>query len=280
MTMQARPGSALEVVETEFFLQLLVSLLANPARLDGGSKRAQVSRRRQVGEIVFLLSRHPVFADEPSLLARQMLLTLVGDPLRRSVRDPHADRGKTSLELAFRAVAPTDGAPSGVAQHVMRRYRQNIRDVPLSGTAALRNRPGQLHIGSIYLEVWRNSGRPGQFACCERLAERSAHPITGVRQHAAKAHTGRDGTVDLRQSQLRLCARGSIFGWNTRALEPCPIAGPTLGKKQPQRQHDRYFVACQCQRHQGLAVRGLAQRRSILRSDTDRMRAFLGYRGV
>ena len=30
------PGSPLEVIETEFFFQLLVSLLANPTRLDGG----------------------------------------------------------------------------------------------------------------------------------------------------------------------------------------------------------------------------------------------------
>ena len=67
MTMQARPGSALEVVETELFFQLLVSLLANPARLDGGCQSAKVGLRGQVGEIVFLLSRSSVFADEPSL---------------------------------------------------------------------------------------------------------------------------------------------------------------------------------------------------------------------
>ena len=40
MTMQALPGSALEVIETEFFFQLLVSLLANPSRLDGGRQGA------------------------------------------------------------------------------------------------------------------------------------------------------------------------------------------------------------------------------------------------
>ena len=108
--MKALPGSALEVIETEFFFQLLVSLLANPSRLDGGRQGAQVGLRRQVGEIVFLLSRHPVFADEPSLVPGQMLLALVPDPLRRSVGDPHADRSKTSLELSFRAGAPTDGA--------------------------------------------------------------------------------------------------------------------------------------------------------------------------
>jgi hypothetical protein len=32
------------------------------------AKGAQVRLRWQVGEIVFLLSRHPVFADEPSLV--------------------------------------------------------------------------------------------------------------------------------------------------------------------------------------------------------------------
>src|SRR5215217_743313 len=60
MTVKALPGSSLEVIETEFFFQLLVSLLANPSRLYGGRQGAQVRLRRQVGEIEFLLSRHPV----------------------------------------------------------------------------------------------------------------------------------------------------------------------------------------------------------------------------
>src|SRR5262245_7137692 len=68
MAMEALPGSALEVVKTKFFFHLLVHLLANPTRLDGGCQCAQVCLRRQVGEIVFLLSRHPVFADKPSLV--------------------------------------------------------------------------------------------------------------------------------------------------------------------------------------------------------------------
>ena len=83
MTVEAVPGSSLEVIKAEFFLHLLVSLLANPPRLDGGRQGAQVCPRRQVGEIVFLLSRQPVFADEPGLVPRQMLLTLVPDPLGR-----------------------------------------------------------------------------------------------------------------------------------------------------------------------------------------------------
>ena len=85
VAVEALPGSPLEVVETQFFFQLLVSLLANPSRLDGGRQGAQVRLCRQVGEIVFLLPRQPVFADEPGLVPWQMLLTLVPDPLRWSI---------------------------------------------------------------------------------------------------------------------------------------------------------------------------------------------------
>jgi hypothetical protein len=53
--MQSLPGSALEVIETEFFFQLLVRLLANPSCLDCSGQGARVSLRRRVGEIVFLL---------------------------------------------------------------------------------------------------------------------------------------------------------------------------------------------------------------------------------
>jgi hypothetical protein len=42
MTVKALPGPSLEVVKTEFFFHLLVSLLADPTRLDGGCQGAQV----------------------------------------------------------------------------------------------------------------------------------------------------------------------------------------------------------------------------------------------
>ena len=68
MPMQALPGSALKVIETEFFFQLLMSLLANPSRLDGCRQGAQVGH-----EIIFFLSRRTVFADKASFLPREML---------------------------------------------------------------------------------------------------------------------------------------------------------------------------------------------------------------
>lgn len=64
-----------------------------------------------------------MLADEPNLVSREMLLTLVPDPLWWSIGDPHADRGKISLELSLRAGTPTDGVPFGMDQHVFGRYR-------------------------------------------------------------------------------------------------------------------------------------------------------------
>lgn len=44
VTVKALPGSPLEVIKTEFFFQLLMGLLADPPRLDGGGQGAQVGR--------------------------------------------------------------------------------------------------------------------------------------------------------------------------------------------------------------------------------------------
>ena len=56
MAVKTLPGAAFEVIEAEFFFHLLVGLFADPSRLDGGRQGAQVGLRRQVGEVVFLLS--------------------------------------------------------------------------------------------------------------------------------------------------------------------------------------------------------------------------------
>ena len=46
VAMKALPGSTLEVIEAEFFLQLLVCLFADPSRLNRGRQSAQVGLRR------------------------------------------------------------------------------------------------------------------------------------------------------------------------------------------------------------------------------------------
>jgi hypothetical protein len=79
VVVQAAPGAALEVVEAVqrfitrcTLLELLVRLLADPARLDRGRQRLQRRLGGEVREIVLVLARGAMLADQPDLLARQM----------------------------------------------------------------------------------------------------------------------------------------------------------------------------------------------------------------
>src|SRR3954453_11078607 len=66
---QACPGPALEVAEAEFLLQVLMCLLAGPARLDRGGQPPQRGPRRQVAEVVLALAAvAPLAISQTSLL--------------------------------------------------------------------------------------------------------------------------------------------------------------------------------------------------------------------
>jgi hypothetical protein len=65
--MQARPRSALEVIQAKFFLELLMRLFADPARLDGTGDILDWRVRRKAGEIVFSLSAGAILAHQPGL---------------------------------------------------------------------------------------------------------------------------------------------------------------------------------------------------------------------
>src|SRR5215210_9558827 len=56
MPVQAPPRAALKVIEPEFFLELLVRLLAHPARLDERGELLERRVRRQVREVVLALT--------------------------------------------------------------------------------------------------------------------------------------------------------------------------------------------------------------------------------
>src|SRR6266487_1164761 len=147
-------------------------------------------------------------------------------------------------------------------------------------TAPSSNWPDELHTDRVHLEMTGDADGPGQAANCEPLAERRAEAVTSIRQHATEADTGRDYAIDLRQGDLWFCPFSSTFDRNAGSLQPHPIAGPTLGEEKAQGQHHWNFAAGECQGYQRLAVGVLAQGRSILRSDTDRVLALLRQCGV
>ena len=89
VTVKALPASSLQVIEAEFLFELLMGLFADPLMVAAKVRRSV--RRGEVGKIVFLLALGSVFAEEPDLVPREMLLTLLSDPLRRSVGRAHTD---------------------------------------------------------------------------------------------------------------------------------------------------------------------------------------------
>src|SRR5215213_2599116 len=99
--MQAGPGPTLEVAEAKFLLELLVHLLAGPARLDGGGQPPRRRPLRQVAQIGFLLAAVAPFADQPDLLARQAHLVRIA----WSIRHAHPHGGEAGTERPFGAVS-------------------------------------------------------------------------------------------------------------------------------------------------------------------------------
>src|SRR5665811_1313066 len=152
--------------------------------------------------------------------------------------------------------------------------------MPLTGTTTSGLWPDKFYADRVHFEVTRNANGPGKFASREPLTERRAHPVTGIRQYTAEVDTGRNDAVNFGQCHLWLRSCSLMFGRNPRPLQTYPIARPTLGKEEAQCHHYRYFTTRERQRHQRLAVGGLAQGRSILWRDTDRVLALLRHRRV
>ena len=87
--MQPRPRAALEVIKTEFFLELLMRPLADPARLDGTGNILDRRVCREIGEIVFSLAVGTMLAHQPGFFTRHMLCAGVADRFVKPSRDQH-----------------------------------------------------------------------------------------------------------------------------------------------------------------------------------------------
>lgn len=123
VAMKTLPRLPFEVIKSKLLLQLLMRLLTNPPCLDGGGQRAQIRRRRKIGEIVFLLPGGTLLANEPGFVAWEMLLTFIPYSLRRAVGGADTESSKTSFKLTFRPATPTHGFPFGAGQHLFCRNR-------------------------------------------------------------------------------------------------------------------------------------------------------------
>ena len=126
----------------------------------------------------------------------------------------------------------------------------------------------------------RHADRPDQSARRQALAERRAHAVAGVGEHAAEAHAGGDDPVDLGQRDLGFGPRRARRFRHTRTIAARRVVGPGCRQEQAQADRDRHFAARQSERDQRLAVRLLTKFATVLRRNTYRQRALLGDRGV
>ena len=181
MTVKALPGSSLEVVEAEFLFQLLMSLLTNPSRLDGGGQGAQVGRDWQICEVVFLLAEarcSPISqASSPGRCCWPLSLIRCGGP--SAVRTRTAANRALSLpfvpvrQLTVCHLASASMSSAGIDR--------------ISGRAAYGAGPElwylarSPHSDRVHLEVTGDANRPGKLASRKPLTERRTEPVTGIR---------------------------------------------------------------------------------------------------
>lgn len=105
MAVKSGPGSPFEVIEAEFFFELLVRLFADPARFDRAGESLDRRVNGQIGEIVFSLAIRAMLAHQPSFLTRHVLGPGRADPLGRSIGNAHSHGRKAGRQPSLGALA-------------------------------------------------------------------------------------------------------------------------------------------------------------------------------
>src|SRR5260370_7957234 len=197
VAMKASPRSALEMIEAEFFLELLVRLLAGPAGLDRRGEGFEIGVGGEVGKIIFLLSGRAPLADEPDLFAWRVLHASVAYALRRTVGDAHANCGEAGFQGSLRSLAPTQGSPLCAGQHVFGLDGENIGHMPFSGSAVTGDRKDEFDLAGLALLMTRNADRPGKAARAQRLTELSAHAKAAGGEDPPQTKARGDQTIQV-----------------------------------------------------------------------------------
>src|ERR1044071_5512447 len=192
------------MVKAEFLLELLMRLLADPPRLDGGREPFERGLGWQVGYIVLLLPGRSPLADKPDLIARHALHAIVEHPVLMGVRNTDTASRKEACQPTSGAPSPADLLPSLTRQHGVGRDRRVIGDVILAAFAGLRDGKDQGDIGRIDVLASRKPDGPQKTALAQSLAEGPAGAVACIGKDAAKPRSRGDDTVDLFKSDLQL----------------------------------------------------------------------------
>src|SRR5215217_6207520 len=193
VVVQAGPRSPLEVVETEFFLHLLVRLLADPARLDRRREGLQGRLSGMIGQVVPPLAAAASLAHQPQLLTGQAM----ADLRLRALGHSYTPGGEAGDQRTLAALSPRDRAPKHVLQGGGGRHRPLVRHpMPTWTSCALPGGPAQLHRGGVDLLRLRNAHRPEWGTAGEAAPEGSTAAVSAVGQGATEADAGSPKPVE------------------------------------------------------------------------------------
>jgi hypothetical protein len=222
-----------EVVEAEFFFELLMRLFADPVRLDGAGQLLDRRVGGQVREVILALAGRAMLAHEPDFLAWQVLSAHIEDPLRRPVCDTHANSGEACREYAFGAAPPTDLTPWCSLKHHLRRTRGYVGYRILSRAPAIGDGKYHADIGGVNLLFERDANSPGEAALAQTCRKCAERPYLASARTQPK-RTARANPVDLSERDLGLGPIRPQLLWNPGAIQADRIARPTLRQEQAQ----------------------------------------------
>ncbi len=270
---QSDPRSAFEVVEAEFFLQLLMRLLADPSGFDRSGERLEARIGWQVRHIVFWLAGRPPFADEPDFVARHAWHAIIKPAVLMTVCDANAANCEGACQPALCAPPPIDPSPFLVSQHRLSGDGRLIRDAGLARPSGLGDGKDQSDVGGIDILAPRQPDRPLETALAQSLTERPAGALSRTGEDATEARARGDDAVNLLDCDFRLRQCVPSFLWHASPRHALGIACPVFEEEQPQANHHRDLARRQRQRDQRLTIGRLSERRGVLRRDADRMLA-------
>ena len=165
------------MVEPKLLLELLVGLFTDPPGLDRGGERLDGGIGRQVRDIVFLLPGRPPLADEPDLVARHALHTIIEHPVLMTIGDADTAAREETCQPTLGAPPPADLLPFLSGQQSFSGERRLIRDMVFARLSSLRDGEDQGNVGGIDVLAPRQTHRPQQTALAQSLTERPAGAV-------------------------------------------------------------------------------------------------------
>ena len=148
------------MVEAKLLLELLMRLLTDPSGFDRGGEHLEARIGRQVRHIVFLLAGRSAFADEPDLVARHALHSVIEHAVLMAIRNADAAGREETCQPTFRAPPPADPSPFSSSHQRFSSDRLSIRNVVFAGPSGLRDGEDQSNVGRIDILASRQPYRP------------------------------------------------------------------------------------------------------------------------